>query len=343
MLATQAAIKRLIQREDLDYALASRVALEIMEGRISSVLIGSFLVGLHIKGETAEEIGAIAEVMMEKANLVELKTEELLDTCGTGGDHSQTFNISTAAAFVCAAAGVPVAKHGNRSQSSVSGSADVLEALGARIDLNPEEAVRVFEKTGITFLFAPLYHPALKHAAPARKELGVRTVFNFIGPIVNPAGANVRILGVASGDYLLKIAQVLKKMGVKRALVYSSTNGLDEIALDADVEVAEISGNEIKNYLLSYKDLGLKKVDHELIKVSSAQESAKAIVSAFKGEKGPFYEYIAASAAAGLYASGRAATLRGAVEKAKHILDSGKAFEKLEKFVETTGGKLVFS
>ena len=343
MLATQAALKKLIQREDLDYELATRAALEMIEGQVSSVLISGFLVGLHIKGETAEEIRAIVEVMMEKANRLELQAEELLDTCGTGGDHSQTFNISTAAAFVCAAAGVPVAKHGNRSQSSVSGSADVLETLGARIDLTPAEATRVFEKTGITFLFAPLYHPALKHAAPVRKELGVRTVFNFIGPILNPAGANIRILGVASADYIMKIVEVLKRMGVKRALVYSSVNGLDEIALDADVEVAEINGNEIKTYLLNHKDLGMRKVDHNLIKVRSARESAEAIVSAFKGEKGPFYDYIAASAAVGLYAAGRAATLRGAVEKAKHILDSGKAFEQLEKFVEATGGKLVFS
>jgi anthranilate phosphoribosyltransferase len=343
MLATQAAIRKITQRENLEPELVRKAALEIMEGRASSVLISGFLVGLHTKGETAEEIGAIAEAMMEKATLLDLQAGNLLDTCGTGGDHSGTFNISTAAAFVCAAAGIPVAKHGNRSQSSVSGSADVLEALGAKIDLTPDEALKVFEKIGITFIFAPLYHPALKHAAPVRKELGVRTIFNFIGPLVNPARASIRILGVAAEEYLERIASVLKMMGVKRALVYHSTNGLDEIALDAEVEVIEIRDNEIREYTLNHKDFGLQKVDHLLVKVDSPQESARAILAAFRGEKGPFYDYVVASAAAGIYIFGEMATLRGAVEKAKHTLDSGKAFEILEKFVEATGGKLVVS
>lgn len=343
MQAVQNAVKKLAQKENLDYQLARKAALEIMEGKASQVLISAFLVGLSAKGETSEEIAAISETMLEKAIKVELCQEGLLDTCGTGGDGSQTFNISTAAAFVCASLGVPVAKHGNRSQSSVSGSADVIEALGGRADLAPEEARRVFEETGITFIFAPIYHPAMKHAAPVRKELGIRTVFNFVGPIVNPALAQFRLLGVSSKEHVKKVADALLKVGVKRAFVYHSENGLDEIALDSDVYVVEIDGGSIREFTLNHKDFGIEKTDHRDVVVNTPEESARAILSVLKNEKSPFYNYVVANAAAGLYVAGASKSIIGAVEMAKKAISSGKAFETLKRFVEATGGKLAVS
>lgn len=343
MQAIQESIRKLVRRDDLDYETARKAALEIMEGSASPVLTGSFLIGLHVKGETVEEIRAIAEAMMEKAVKLDFSEKVILDTCGTGGDGLKTFNISTASAFVSAACGVPVAKHGNRSVSSVSGSADVLEALGARVDLTPDEAASVFEKTGITFLFAPIYHPGMKHAAPVRKELAARTIFNFLGPIVNPANASHRLLGVSSKAYVKKIAEVLKSFSIKRALVFYAEDGLDEISLDAENFVVEVSDGKTKEYVLNHTDFALKRVPVKEITVSSAEESAKAILRVFKGEDLPHRYYVIANAAAALYASGSAKTLRGAVEMAKDALDKGKALEKLEEFVKATGGSLVIS
>jgi anthranilate phosphoribosyltransferase len=343
MLAIQDSIKRLTAKEDLDYLTARNAAMEIMEGKASPVLIGSFLVGLHVKGETTEEIKAIAEAMMEKAVQMDLGEKSLLDTCGTGGDSSRTLNISTAAAFVCAACGVPVAKHGNRSVSSVSGSADVLEALGAKVDLTPDEARRVFEKAGITFLFAPIYHPGMKHAAPVRRELGARTVFNFIGPMVNPASARFRLLGVSSRAYVKKLAEVLKGFPISRAIVFHAEDGLDEFSLNADNFVIEISEGRIREYTINHADMGLKKTPVSDVKVSSPEESAEAILRVFRGEKIPHREYVVANSAAALYAASFSRTLRGAVEAAKDAIDSGKALRKLEEFVSATGGRLVVS
>lgn len=343
MLAIQESIRRLTGKENLDYSTARNATMEIMEGKASPVLIGSFLVGLHVKGETTEEIKAIAEAMMEKAVQLDLGEERILDTCGTGGDSSKTFNISTATAFVCAACGVPVAKHGNRSVSSVSGSADVLETLGAKVSLTPDEARRVFEKVGITFLFAPLYHPGMKHAAPVRSELGVRTVFNFIGPLVNPATAKFRLLGVSSKAYVKKLAYVLKDFSIQRAIVFHAEDGLDEISLEADNFIIEISERKIREYTINHADIGLKKTPVSDVKVSSPKESAEAIIKVFQGEKTPHREYVIANSALALYAASFSKTLRGAVEAAKNAIDSGKALRKLEEFVYATGGRLVVS
>lgn len=343
MLAIEKAIKKLAEKENLEFQTMQKVTAEIVEGKAPEVLIGGLLVGLATKGETVEEISAVSETLLEYSKPVNLPGSQLLDTCGTGGDHSRTFNISTAAAFVCAACGVPVAKHGNRSQSSVSGSADVLKALGAKVDLNPQEAMKVFEKTGITFLFAPIYHPALKHAASVRQMLKIRTIFNLVGPIVNPARAGYRILGVSSYEHLPKVAEVLKRLGVQKAFVYHSESGLDEIALDSENHVIEVENGETREFALSHKDFGLSRVSRSEIVVNSPEESAQAIINAFKGFKGPHFEYIVANAAAGIYVAGAAKTLRGAVEKARKAIESGEALRKLEEFIKETGGQVVFS
>lgn len=343
MLAVQTAVSKFVRGENIGYEIAKRAALEIMEGKASDILISGLLVGWGVKGETTEEIVGVSEALFEKAIQLDLGNVKLLDTCGTGGDGSKTFNISTAAAFVCAACGINVAKHGNRSQSSVSGSADVLEELGAKVDLCPKEAKKVLEKTGITFLFAPVFHPAMRFLSPVRKELKIRTIFNFVGPIVNPARAQYRLLGVSSKDHLKKVAEALAALGVEKAFVYHSENGLDEIALDSDIHVIEVTRQNIREFVLNHKDFGLKKVDHKEVVVSSPKESARAILSVFSDEKTPFYDYVVASAAAGIYVYGASKTLRGAVEMAKTAISSGKALETLRNFVEETGGKLIVS
>lgn len=342
-MAIKEAIKTLVGGEDLSFDTVKKATFELMEGKAPDSIVAGFLVGLSSKGETSEELLAVSEALLEKAVSPEIPGQGVLDTCGTGGDHSGTFNISTAAAFVCAACGVKVVKHGNRSLSSVSGSADVLEALGAKIELNPERAREVFEKTGLTFLFAPVYHPAMKSVARVRRELGVRTVFNIVGPVVNPSLPDFRILGVSSKEHARKVAEVLRKIGVRRAFVYSSENGLDEISLDSRVYVLKVEGSTVEEFYLDHSDFGLEKNDHNEVKVSNPQESARAISSVFKGEKSPHYSYVIASAAAGIYVSGAARSLRGAVEMAKQAISSGKAYEVLVKFVEATGGKPLFS
>lgn len=343
MAAIKEAIKKLVCREDLSFETVKKATFELMEGKASDSLIAGFLVGLSLKGETSEELLAVSEALLEKAVSPGISGRGALDTCGTGGDRSSTFNISTAAAFVCAASGVRVVKHGNRSLTSVSGSADVLESLGAKIELGPEKAREVFEKTGVTFLFAPVYHPAMKSVAHVRKELGIRTVFNLAGPVVNPSFPEYRILGVSSKEHVRKIAEVLRKMGVKRAFVYSSENGIDEIALDSRVYVLKVEGGSIEELYIDHSDFGLERTDHSEVRVSGPEESARAIVSVFKGEKSAFYNYVVASAAAGIYVSGRSSSLRDAAELAERAITSGKAYEVLARFVEETGGKPLFS
>lgn len=343
MLAVQQAIKKLSVRENLPDELAREAMLEIMEGRATKAQIAGMLVGLHVKGETVSELVAIAKTMMEKAVKVDSGENELLDTCGTGGDGSRTFNISTAVAFVCAACGVKVAKHGNRSVSSVSGSADVLAALGARVDLSPEEAVRVLEKTGITFLFAPLYHPGMKHAAAVRKELSTRTVFNLIGPVVNPAGASYRFMGVSSQSYARKIARAMRELGIRKAVIFSAEDGLDEISLEAPTFLIHLDGNRMREFVIRPADLRMPVTPVDRIRVSSPEESARLITGVFRGEKDAARNYVIANAAVALYASGRASSITGGVEQARQAVDSGAALEKLSEFVSATGGKLELS
>lgn len=339
----QEALYNLAKRKNLTPDIIKRSMAEIMEGKASQAQIAGFLVGLHIKGETDEEMSAIARSMLERAKSVKVNMPLLLDTCGTGGDASHTFNISTAVAFVCAACGIPVAKHGNRSVSSISGSADVLEALGAKIDLSPSDSARLLNETGITFMFAPLYHPGMKHAAAARKELGIRTVFNLIGPIVNPAHANHRCLGVSSKKYLKRIAKVLSELGVERALVYHSEDGLDEVSLESPVDVVDVSKEGIKEYKLEVKDFGLKRTSVSRIRVKSVDESAKMMIEVFEGKNIPARNYVLANSSIALYSANATGSFRAGVEKAKQAIDSGKVLNKLAEFVESTGGKFEFS
>ncbi len=343
MKAIQEAVRNLALSKQLSEEIARKALREIIEGEAPEVLVAGLLVGLHARGETAEEIAAIAKEVLEHAVRLDLNADKLLDTCGSGGDGYNTFNISTASAFVCAACGVKVAKHGNRSVSSVSGSADVLEALGARVELNPDEAKKVFDETGITFLFAPLYHPGLRNVAPVRKALSSRTVFNFIGPLVNPANANYRVLGVSSADYAEKIADVLVSLGIKRAVVINAEDGLDEFSLKAKNRIFEVCEGAKKEYFLTAEDLNLSPADYSEIQVRTPEESAHIILSVFKGEKNVCRWYVVANASFGLYVTGMAETPARGVLMAEEAIDSGNALKKLEEFVKATGGKVVVS
>lgn len=343
MLAIQQAIKKLTARKDLPDELTREAILEIMEGKATDAQIAGMLVGLHVKGESVPELVVIARTMMEKAVKLETEDRALLDTCGTGGDGAGTFNISTAVAFVCAACGVKVAKHGNRSVSSVSGSADVLMALGARVDLSPDEAAEVLEKTGITFMFAPVYHPGMKYAAGVRRELSARTVFNLIGPVVNPANAAFRFMGVSSQSYARKIARVMKEMGVERAVIFSAEDGLDEISLQAPTFLIHLEKNRLKEMTIRPADLRMPVTPVEEIRVSSPQESARRILEVFRGEKGAARNYVIANAAVALFASGKASSIIAGVEQAKQVIDSGAAMDRLLDFINATGGRLELS
>lgn len=337
------ALQKLAEKEDLEDGIARTAASQIMTGEATEAQIAAFLMGLKIKGEKLNEVVSIQEAMMEKAIIIEPRVDICIDTCGTGGDGQKTFNISTAVAFVVAASGIPVAKHGNRAVSSASGSADVLEELGAKIDVSPEVSKGLIEEIGFAFLFAPLYHPGMKHAAKPRKELGVRTIFNFMGPISNPALAPVRCVGVPSPDYLNLISSVFKNMGVKKALVYCSEEGVDEISLGAVNQVVEVSPEETKRYTLKASDFGMKEIPIDKVRVSGVKESAKMLISALSGERGPAYDYVVANSALALYAASAVGSIRAGVDKARKTIDDGLALKKLKEYVEKTGGKFELS
>lgn len=342
-MSIKLALQKLAEKEDLQDDIARIAATEIMTGEATDAQIAGFLMGLKLKGEKLHEIMSIQEAMLEKAIIINPQVDLCIDTCGTGGDGQKTFNISTAVAFVVAASGIPVAKHGNRAVSSTCGSADVLEELGAKIDVSPDISKRLIEEIGFAFLFAPLYHPGMKYAAGPRRELGVRTIFNFIGPILNPALAQIRCVGVPSPGYLDLISSVLEIMGVKRALVYSSEEGVDEISLGAVNDVVEVSPEGIRKYKLAASDLGLKEVPIDKVRVNSVKESASVMVSALSGEEGPYYDYLLANSALALYAAGEARNVRDGVEMAKRVIEKGDAIRKLKEYVEESGGKLELS
>lgn len=342
-MSIQLAIKNIADGLDIRAEIAKGAIYEIMEGKATDVQIAAFLMGLKLKGETATEVVAMAEAMMEKAVTIRPNVEICLDTCGTGGDGQGTFNISTTVAFVCAACGVPVAKHGNRSVSSTSGSADVLEALGAKIDIEPEHSKQLLEKIGFAFLFAPLYHPGMRYAAKVRKELGVRTIFNFLGPILNPAFAQLRCVGVSSKGHLEIIAKTLQKLGVKRAVVYHSEDGLDEISLNAPTTILDVFNDKIDLYEVEHSDFGLEKRSVEEIIVSSPQESANLLVSVLKGENTAALDYVLASSATALYVAGVESNFKDGVEKARSAIIKGAAIERLREYIELTGGEVGFS
>ncbi|HIQ37815.1 MAG TPA: anthranilate phosphoribosyltransferase [Desulfocapsa sulfexigens] len=336
------AISNVVMDKDLTENEMVDVMNEIMSGDATPAQIGSFITGLRMKSETVEEITGAVRVMREKATpiLSGVNTtagEILVDTCGTGGDGSGTFNVSTTTAFVVAGAGVPVAKHGNRSVSSNCGSADVLEAAGVNLGISPEQVGECIQQIGIGFLFAPALHGAMKHAIGPRKELGIRTIFNILGPLTNPAGANVQILGVFDADLTEPLAQVLGKLGSKRALVVHGEGNLDELTVTGETKVSELNDGKVINYAINPESLGLKKASIEDLKGGKdSEESADQMIKVLGGEKGPKRDMVLLNSGAALMASGLCADLKSGIAKAADTIDSGAALEKLEQLISFT-------
>ncbi|NOX20301.1 MAG: anthranilate phosphoribosyltransferase [Nitrospirae bacterium] len=308
---------------------------EIMEGKATDAQIGAFLTALRIKGETVEEITGAAKVMRAKAARIKAP-EDVVDTCGTGGDMAHTFNVSTTTAIVVAAAGVPVAKHGNRSVSSKSGSADVLEALGVKIDLPPEKVEQCLEETGFGFLFAPLFHPAMKYAIGPRREMGIRTIFNILGPITNPAGAKRQILGVFSDRLTEPLAEVLGRLGAEDVMVLHGEDGLDEVTITDGTKVSRLKDSRVENFYVSPEDFGFKRATLDDISGGTAEENAAITREILKGQKGPKRDMVLMNAALTLVVAGRAEDFKEAAEIASDAIDSGSALRKLEQIIEVT-------
>ena len=336
METVQTSISKLIQGEDLNRSEARNVMQTIMDGKATSSQIGALLTALRIKGETVDEITGFAEAMIGSGGRVSTERSRLLDTCGTGGSGIHKFNISTASAIISSAVSVRVAKHGNRSASGRAGSADVLEALGVNIHLSPDQAKQCLEEIGICFLFAQIYHPSMRHAAQPRKELGVRTVFNMLGPLTNPAGADRQVLGIYDMNKTETIAQVLKELGLKRAMVVTSHDGLDEISVSAPTRVSELRGGRIRTYDLHPHDLGLALHPMESILGGGPEENASIIKGVFSGQRSAYRDIVLANAAACIYVSGLAETLAEGVSKAAEAIDSGAAGAKLEQLIKMT-------
>jgi anthranilate phosphoribosyltransferase len=330
------AIKKLVEKKDLTLQEAMGVMNQIMSGGATDAQIGSFITALRIKGETVEEITGCAIVMREKALKVNVNTAvcEVVDTCGTGGDGMNTFNISTASAFVVAGAGIKVAKHGNKSVSSKCGSADVLQELGVKIDLTPELAGRAIDEIGIGFIFAPMFHGAMKYAIGPRKEIGIRTVFNVLGPLTNPACATAQVIGVYDEKMTGVLAQVLKNIGVKRAFIVHGEDGTDEFSITGSTKVAELKNGEIINYNVSPEEFGLKKAGVNSIKGGEIKENANIVLAVLKGEKGPCRDVVLMNASAAIMAGGRSNNFREGAVIAAESIDLGKALEKLEQLIK---------
>ncbi len=332
--AIRRAIDLVARGQDVDTGLMHSVMLHIMEGRATNAQIGAFLMGLRVKGETVEEITGAASVMREKVVPITPalgKGEHLVDTCGTGGDGASTFNVSTTAAFVVAGAGVKVAKHGNRSVSSSSGSADVLEALGVRLDISPEETARAIEEIGIGFLFAPSLHPAMKHAIGPRRELGIRTIFNVLGPLTNPAGADCQVLGVFDRALVKTLAEVLGNLGSYRAWVVHGQGGLDEISPLGTTHVAELRDGEVREFDVRPEDFGVSSCDISDISGKGPEENSRILLDVLSGSKGAPRDMVVMNAAAAIYVAGCAEDIKSAAIKAGESIDSGRAMEALER------------
>lgn len=333
-----AAIRAMTERRDLTVEQMRAVMRAIMTGEATPAQIGGFLIGLRMKGECVDEIVAAAEVMRELATPVRVAHPHLVDTCGTGGDAVGTFNISTASAFVVAAAGGKVAKHGNRSVSSKSGSADVLEAAGVDLDLTPEQVALCIEKVGVGFMFAPKHHVAMRHAIGPRREMGVRTLFNLLGPLTNPAGARRQVLGIFDRSFQRPVAEVLYKLGSEHVLVVHACDGLDEISIGAPTEIVELRSGHIHAYTIEPEQFGLTRAALKSICVRDAQESLTMVRALLNGKRGPARDIVALNAGAALYVAGIAETLKQGVEHAITAIDSGAAFGKLEALAAFTQG-----
>lgn len=327
------AIYKLVNNEDLPYGMAESVMDEIMDGEASRIHMGSYLTALRMKGETIEEITASAAAM-RRHGMKLLHDMDVLEIVGTGGDEANTFNVSTTAGFVVSAAGIPVAKHGNRSVSSKCGAADVLEALGVNILVSPVRSAEILKEIGICFMFAQLYHSAMRFVAPVRRELGIRTIFNILGPLANPAGANYELMGVYDEAFVEPLAQVLLRLGVKRAVVVHGQDGLDEITLSAPTTCCEVRDGKTRPFVLTPEELGFARCAPEELAGGSPQENAAITRAILGGEKGPKRDAVVLNAAASIYMVRDGISLGQAARLAEELIDSGKAKRQLEKFIE---------
>ena len=327
------AIQALVSGNSLTMEEAAQVMEEVMQGEVTPAQFGAFVTALRLKGETINEIIGLAKIMRAKAIPVAVDSV-VVDTCGTGGDGSHTFNISTTAAFVAAGGGLKVAKHGNRAMSSQCGSADVLETLGVRIDLNAEQVQRCLQEVGIGFMFAPVFHPAMKYAAVPRREIGIRTVFNILGPLTSPAGAEAQVLGVADGLLVEKLALVLQGLGCHHALVVHGEDGLDEITVTGKTRVCELKDGAVNSYCISPDDFGLPRSGPDSLKGSTLEENAALLRGVLAGTLGPRRDVVLMNAAAALLAGDKVATLGEGIALAKEVIDGGHALVKLEQLIE---------
>ncbi len=336
-MTPQEALSRIIDHREIFREEMLSLMSSIMKGEVSPVLIAAIITGLRVKKETIGEIAAAAEVMREFATKVPVPDDpSLIDTCGTGGDAAHSFNISTAAMFVAAAAGARIAKHGGRSVSSKSGSADVLEALGVNINLNPAQVARSIAEVGVGFMFAPNHHGAMKHAAPVRRELGVKTIFNILGPLTNPAGARQQVMGVFHADLVGIQARVLQRLGSRRVMIVHGMEGLDEISISGPTMVAELKDSEIREYIIAPPDFGFSGHGNAAIRVDGIEQSKAMMLAALGNEDGAARDVVALNAGASIYVAGLAGTLADGVKKALATIASGAARRKLDQFAAFT-------
>lgn len=336
-MTPQHALQRIVAYQEILHDDMVALMRQVMQGEVSPVLIAAIIVGLRMKKETVGEIAAGAQVMREFAAKVDVADDtHLVDTCGTGGDSLHTFNISTASAFVVAAAGGRVAKHGGRSVSSKSGSADVLEALGVNLNQTPQQVAQCIGEIGVGFMFAPNYHAAMKHAAPVRRELGVKTLFNILGPLTNPAAAKRQVLGVFSEDLVQTLAHVLQRLGSRHVLVVHGSDGLDEITISGETHVGELKNGIVTGYTIRPEDFGLKSAAIETIRVADSEQAKAMLLSVLDNVAGAARDIVLLNAGAAIYAAGVADTLAQGVEKARQAIESGAAREKLQQLTAFT-------
>src|SRR6266446_122403 len=336
-ITVQEALTRTIEHREIFHDEMLDLMRQIMSGQVSPVMIAAIIVGLRVKKETIGEITAAAQVMRELATRVTVKDpDNLVDIVGTGGDGAHTFNISTASMFVCAAAGGRVAKHGNRAVSSQSGSADVLEALGANISLKPEQVGRCIDEVGVGFMFAPAHHAAMKHAAPVRRELGVRTLFNILGPLTNPAGAPTQLMGVFHPDLVGIQVRVLQRLGARHVLVVYGMEGLDEISVTGETLVGELKNDEVREYTIHPRQFGMQTCELSGIQVKDGDESRDMLVAALSNKAGPARDIVALNAGAAIYAAGIADSHEAGVKQALEVISRGAAKAKLDQFIAFT-------
>ena len=325
---------QLLERQDLTHEAMLGVMHQVMGGELTQAQIAAFLIALRAKGETVDEIAAAAMVMRELSIKVDIQDKaHLIDTCGTGGDGIQTFNVSTVSAFVAAAAGAKVAKHGGRSVSSTCGSADVLEALGVNVNQTPQQVAASVNEIGIGFMFAPNHHSAMKHAAPVRRELGVRTLFNLLGPMTNPANAHRQVMGVFDQSLTTKLAKVLQQLGSEHVLVVHGADGMDEISFTGDTFVAELKNGQVTEYLMNPAQWGLGLHDVKDIQIQNAEESKAMILAVLNGKPGAARDIVLLNAGAAIYVSGLVDTMQAGIEKAAAVIDSGAALQKLHQLI----------